>query len=187
MVTAAMRSKDTPWKESFDQPRQNIKKQRHNFANIALSSQGYGFPSGHAWMWELDYKESWALKNRCFQTVVLEKTFESPLESKEIKPINHTGNQSWIFTGRTDAETEAPILRPPDAKSKLIEKYPVLGNIESRRRRGCQRTRRLDGITDSVDMSLSKLWGMVKDREAWHAAIHRVSKSQTGLSKQAVE
>ena len=92
----------TPWKRSYDQPRQHIKKQKHYFANKDPSSQGYGFSSSHVWMWELDYKESWALKNWCFWTVVLEKTLESPLDSKEIIPVNPKGNQPWIFIGRTD-------------------------------------------------------------------------------------
>ena len=108
------------WKKNSDQPRQHIKKQRHYLANKGLSSQGYGFPSNHVWMWGLDHKESWAMKNWCFWTVVLEKTLESPLECKEIKPVNPKGNQSWIFVGRTDAE--APILWPPDAKNWLIGK-----------------------------------------------------------------
>ena len=109
-----------PWKKSYDQPRQCIKKQRHYFANKGPSSQSYGFSSSHKWMWELDYKESWALTNWCFWTVVLEKTLESPLDCKEIQPVHPKGNQSWICTGRTDAE--APILWPPDVKNWLIRK-----------------------------------------------------------------
>ena len=111
-----------PWKKSCDQPKQHIKKERHYFANRGPSSQSYDFSCGHVWMWDLDYKESWTLKNWCFWTVVLEKTLESPLNCKEIKSVNHKGNQSWIFIGRTDAEAEAPILWPPDAKSLLIGK-----------------------------------------------------------------
>jgi len=111
-----------PWNKSYDKPRQHIKKQRHYFANKGLSSQGYGFSSSHVWMWELDHKEVWAPKTWCFWTVVLENIFESPLDSKEIKPVNPKGNQPWIFTGRTDAETEAPRLWPLDLKSRLIRK-----------------------------------------------------------------
>ena len=99
----------TPWKESYDQPR-DIKKQRHYFANKGPSSQGYGFSSSHVWMWELDCKESWVPKNWCFQTVVLEKTLESPLDCKEIQPVHPKKDQSWVFTGRTNVEGEAPIL-----------------------------------------------------------------------------
>ena len=104
-----------PWKESYDQPRQHIEKQRHYFVNKSLSSQGYGFSSGHVWMWELDYKESWAPKNWCFWTVVLDKTLESPMDCKEFQPVHPKGNQSWVFIGRTDVEAETPILWPPDA------------------------------------------------------------------------
>ena len=114
----------TPWKESDDQPRQHIKGQRHYFVNRGQSSQGYSFSSGHVWMWELDYKESWAPKNWCFWTVVLEKILESPLECKEIQPVHPKGDQSWVFIGRTDVEAETPILWPPDAKSWLIWKDP---------------------------------------------------------------
>ena len=103
-----------PWKKSYDQPREHIKKQSHNFADKGPSSQGYGLPSSHVWMWELDYKESWMPKNWCFWTVVLEKTLQSHLDCKEIKPINPKGNQSWILIGRTDAEGETPIFWPPD-------------------------------------------------------------------------
>ena len=117
----------TPRKETYDQPRQHIKKQRHYFANKGPSSQGYDFSSSQLWMWELDYKESWAPKNWCFWTVVLEKTPESPLDSKEIQPVHPKGNQSWMFTVRTDAEAETPILWPPDAKSWLIWKDPDAG------------------------------------------------------------
>ena len=94
----------TPWKENYDQPRQHIKKQRHYFVNKGPSSQGYGFSSSHVWMWELDCKESWALKNWCFWTVVLEKTLESPLDCKEIQLVHPKGDQSWVFIGRTDVE-----------------------------------------------------------------------------------
>ena len=111
-----------PWKKSYDQPRQYIKKQRHYFANKGPSSQSYGFSSSHVWMWELDYNESWALKNWFFWTVVLEKTLESSLDCKEIQPVHLKGNQSWIFIGRTDAEAETPILWLPDAKNRLIWK-----------------------------------------------------------------
>ena len=117
----------TPWKESYDQPRQHIKNQRHCFANKGLSSQGYGFSSGHVRMWELDCEESWVLKNWCFWTVVLEKTLESPLDCKEIQPVHPKADQSWVFTGRTDVEAETPILWPPDAKSWLTGKDPDAG------------------------------------------------------------
>ena len=123
-----MKLKDTYfWKESYDQPRQHIKKKRHYFVNKGLSSQGCGFSSNHVWMWELDYKESWALKHWCFWTVVLEKTLESPLYCKEIQPVHPKGNQSWVFIGRTDAEAVTPILWPLDAKSWLIRKDPDAG------------------------------------------------------------
>ena len=111
-------------KESYDQPRQHIKKQRHYFASKGLSSQGYGLSSSHVWMWELDCKESWAVKNWCFWTVLLEKTLESPLDCKEIQPVHPKGNQSSIFIGRTDIEAEVPILWPPDVKRWLIRKDP---------------------------------------------------------------
>ena len=109
-----------PWKVSYDQPRQHIKKQRHYFAIKGPSSQGYGFFSSHLCMWELDYKEGSAQKNWCFWTVVLEKTLESPLNSKEIQPVHPKEDQSWVFTGRSDVEDETPILWPPDAKSCFI-------------------------------------------------------------------
>ena len=117
----------TPWKKRRDKPRQHIKKQRHYFANKGPSSQSSDFSSSHVRMWELDYKESWEPKNWCFWTVVLEKTLESLLDSKEIQPLNPKGNQSWIFIGKTDAEAETPILWLPEAKNWLIGKYPDAG------------------------------------------------------------
>ena len=127
-ITADIKLKTlTPWKESYDQPRQYIQKQRHYFANRGPSSQSYGFSSGHVWMWGLDHKESWAPKNWCFWTVVLEKTLESPLDCKDIQPVHSKGDQPWVFIGRTDAKAETPILWPPYVKSWLIGKDPDVG------------------------------------------------------------
>ena len=135
MVTAAMELKDAySLEERLYQPRQHIKKQRHYFAYKGLSSYSYGFTNSHVWMWELDYKESWAPKNWCFWTVVLEKTPESPLDCKEIKPVHPKGNQSWIFIERTDAET--PILWPPDEKNWLIGKDPDAGKNWGEEKKG---------------------------------------------------
>ena len=126
----------TPWKKSYDQHRQHIKKQRHCFANKGLSSQRYGFSSSHVWMWELDYKESWVPKNWRFWTVVLEKTLEIPLDCKVIQPVHPKGNQSWVFFWRSDPEAETLILWSPDAKNWLVWKDPNAGKDWRQEKKG---------------------------------------------------
>ena len=164
------------------QPRQHIKKQRHYFANKGPSSQGYGFSSGHVWMWELDYKESWAQKNWCFWTVVLEKTLESPSDCKEIQPVHPRGSQSWRFIGRTGAEAETPIPWPPDANSWLFWKDPHAGKYWGQEEKGTTEDKMVGWHHQLNGHGFGLTPELVMDREAWHAVVHGVAKSRTLLS-----
>ena len=170
-----------PWNKSCDQPRQHMKKQRHYFDDKCLSSQCYVFSSSHAWIWELEHKERWALKSWCFLTVVLRKTLESPLDCKI--------NQSILKEICPEYSLEGLMLKLKLQyfdhvmwRTDSLENTLMLGKIEGRKRRGRQRMRWLDGITDSVVVNLNKLWDLVMNREAWSAPVHRVTKSWTWLS-----
>ena len=171
-----------PWSKSYDQPRYHIKKQRHYFANKGLSSQGYGFSSSHVWMWELDYKESWAPKNWCFWLVVLKKTLDSPLDSQEIQPVHPKGNQSWLFIGSIDAEAETPIfwsldeLNWTDAKNRLIGKDPDAGKDWKQEEKGTAEDGRTAWLTrwTWVWTSSGSWWWTGKPGMLHPMGLHRV-------------
>ena len=170
-----------PWKESYDKLRQCIKKQRHHFADKGLYCQSYGFSSSHVQTRGLDHREGWLLKNWCFQAVVLEKTLESSPDCKKIKPGNPKANQHWIFIGRTDAEAEAPVIWPSDAKSWLTRKNPDAEKDWRQKEKGVAEDEMVR-ITNSVGMNLSKLLELTKERGAWCATVHGVTNSWTWLS-----
>ena len=166
-----------PWKKSYNQPRQHIKKQRHYFANKRPSSQSYGFFSSHVWVWELDYKEIWVLKNWCFWTVVLDKTLESPLDCKEIKSVLKIHWKDWCWSSNTLATWSEELKRKGS-----LEKTLWLWKAEGRKSRGQQRMRWLNVINHSLDRSLTELQEIVKDKGTWCTAVQGVAKSQTWLS-----
>ena len=169
------------WQETNDKPKQYVEKQRHFSANKGPHSQGDGLPSGHVWLWQPGRREGRRWNNWRLWTVVLEKTPDSPLDSKEIKPDSLKGDQPWIFTGKTDAEAEVSLFYHLMQTDDSLEKSLLLGKIEGRRRREHQRMRWLDDITNTMNMNFSKLQEMVKDRQAWPAAIHGVTKGCTWL------
>ena len=149
-----------PWKKSYNQPRQSIKKQRHYFADKGLSSQSYGFSSSHIWMWEVDHKESWTSNNWCFWTVVLEKTLESPLDCKEIQPVSPKGNHSWIL------KLKLQYFGHLMGSTYSLEKSLMLAKIEGRRRRGQQRMRWLEGITELIGHEFEQALGIGDEQES---------------------
>ena len=170
-----------PWKKSCDKTRQHIKKQRHYFTDKGLSSQSYGFSSSHVWMWELDHKESWALKNWGFWTVVLEKTLESPLDCEDIQPVNPKGNQSWIFIGRTDADVETANILATWCK-ELTGKDPDAEKDWRQEEKGTTENEMVGWHHWLSGHEFEQLWELVMDREAWNPAVHGVAKSWTWLS-----
>ena len=175
-----------PWKKSYDKPRQSIKKQRHYFDNKGMSCQSYGFSSSHVWMWQLDHKEGWAPNNWCLRTVLLEKTLESPLNCKEIIPVNPKRNQHWIFIGRTDTEGNLQCFWPPDANSWLTGKDPDAWKVWRPEEKGMTEDEMVGWHQWLKDMTLNKLQETAKDKEVWRAAVHEVAKSWTQLNNNKV-